>query len=242
MNLHARTECAAGTLEDALAAGDYGLRRREAWGLDLADLRHNPQARQFGQYGAVFVRWGKSSNGSPPKRRAINEAFEEAHDAAGLDAVLDLHCLRQGLHHAPHRVRLSGAVRAGPGRPFLCEHDRDLHGCVGRVSESPARCYSAGATGTLAGAPAARQADPPRSADQALRALVRAPPRSPGRCPPDLHRGSADFTRARVLAALDLLSWLDQHGQGLRDLTQADLDRWLTDGTTTRRAVRYFLQ
>jgi integrase len=47
--------------------------------------------------------------------------------------------------------------------------------------------------------------------------------------------------RARVLVALDLLSWLDKRGQGLRDLTQADLDRWLTDGTSTRRAVRYFL-
>jgi integrase/recombinase XerD len=29
----------------------FGLRRREAWGLDLADLRHNPQARQFAGYG-----------------------------------------------------------------------------------------------------------------------------------------------------------------------------------------------
>jgi hypothetical protein len=28
-------------------------------------------------------------------------------------------------------------------------------------------------------------------------------------------------------AALDLLSWLDQRGQVLRDLTQADLDQWL---------------
>jgi integrase/recombinase XerD len=118
----------------------FGLRRREAWGLDLADLRHNPQAREFAGYGAVFVRWGKSSNGSPPKRRtvltvpemdwvvpalrqwieeirplftpgahpalwvterrgrlsrrAINEAFEDARDAAGLDPALDLHCLR----------------------------------------------------------------------------------------------------------------------------------------------------
>ena len=55
-------------------------------------------------------------------------------------------------------------------------------------------------------------------------------------------RGSADFARARVLAALDLLSWLDHRGLALRDLTQADLDQWLADGTTTRRAVRYFLQ
>jgi hypothetical protein len=55
-------------------------------------------------------------------------------------------------------------------------------------------------------------------------------------------RGSADFARTRVIVALDLLCWLDQRGQDLRDLTQADLDRWLTDGTSTRRAVRYFLQ
>ncbi|MEV6317674.1 tyrosine-type recombinase/integrase [Streptomyces sp. NPDC051776] len=49
----------------------YGLRRSEAWGLDLHDLRHNPKARQFGCCGALFVRWGKSSNGSPPKRRTV---------------------------------------------------------------------------------------------------------------------------------------------------------------------------
>jgi len=55
-------------------------------------------------------------------------------------------------------------------------------------------------------------------------------------------RGSADFARARVLAALDLLSWLDHRGQALSDLTQADLDHWLAGGATTRRAVRYFLQ
>ena len=40
----------------------------------------------------------------------------------------------------------------------------------------------------------------------------------------------------------DLLSWLDHRGQALSDLTQADLDQWLADGATTRRAVRYFLQ
>ncbi|MFE3543854.1 tyrosine-type recombinase/integrase [Nocardia sp. NPDC059177] len=49
----------------------YGLRRREAWGLDLADLRRNPKAPQFGGVGGLFVRWGKSSKGSPPKRRTV---------------------------------------------------------------------------------------------------------------------------------------------------------------------------
>jgi site-specific recombinase XerD len=49
----------------------FGLRRREAWGLDLADVRHNPKVPAFGRYGGVFVRWGKSSRGSPPKRRTV---------------------------------------------------------------------------------------------------------------------------------------------------------------------------
>lgn len=49
----------------------FGLRRREAWGLDLADLRHNPKVPGFGRCGAVFVRWGKSSRGSAPKRRTV---------------------------------------------------------------------------------------------------------------------------------------------------------------------------
>ncbi len=49
----------------------YGLRRREMCGLDLADLRRNPKAPGYGRYGALFVRWGKSSNGSPPKRRTV---------------------------------------------------------------------------------------------------------------------------------------------------------------------------
>lgn len=118
----------------------FGLRRQEAWGLDLADTRHNPKVPEFGRHGAMFVRWGKSSRGSAPKRRTvltvpemdwivpvleqwredirpgfgvgahpalwvterasrislrrINEAFTTARDAAVLDPVLDLHCLR----------------------------------------------------------------------------------------------------------------------------------------------------
>jgi site-specific recombinase XerD len=49
----------------------FGLRRREAWGLDLSDLRHSPAAQQFGRVGALFVRYGKSSRGAPPKRRTV---------------------------------------------------------------------------------------------------------------------------------------------------------------------------
>ncbi len=49
----------------------YGLRRRECCGLDVADLRHNPSIPDFGTRGALFVRWGKASKGSAPKRRTV---------------------------------------------------------------------------------------------------------------------------------------------------------------------------
>ncbi|MGY4784677.1 tyrosine-type recombinase/integrase [Rhodococcus opacus] len=70
---HHRKGAAAAMRDAALLKTVYafGIRRREAWGLDLADLRHNPKAPQFGRFGALFVRWGKSSRGSPPKRRTV---------------------------------------------------------------------------------------------------------------------------------------------------------------------------
>jgi integrase len=49
----------------------YGLRRQEAGGLDLADLRRYPKAPQYGRRGGLFVRWGKASKGSPPWRRTV---------------------------------------------------------------------------------------------------------------------------------------------------------------------------
>ena len=49
----------------------YGTRRRETSMLDLTDLRHNPRAPQYGRLGALEVRHGKASRGSPPKRRTV---------------------------------------------------------------------------------------------------------------------------------------------------------------------------
>ncbi len=49
----------------------FGLRRREVLGLDLADLRANPNRPEWGSYGAVHIRNGKSSNGSAPRRRTV---------------------------------------------------------------------------------------------------------------------------------------------------------------------------
>ena len=118
----------------------FGLRRQEAWGLDITDLRYNPTTPSYRNCGALFVRFGKASRGGAAKRRTvltipemdwivpvlehwrneirpllgcrahpalwvtersdcismrrINDAFTTARDAAGLDPVLDLHCLR----------------------------------------------------------------------------------------------------------------------------------------------------
>jgi site-specific recombinase XerD len=118
----------------------FGMRRTESSRLDLVDLRRNRKAPQFGGFGSVMVRFGKSQKGSPPKwrtvltvpemdwivevldqwvgeirpqftpgrhpalwvtervgrlsPRSINEAFVAARESAGLDAELDLHCLR----------------------------------------------------------------------------------------------------------------------------------------------------
>ena len=49
----------------------WGLRRREVVMLDVADLHRNAQAPQFGSCGALHVRYGKASRGSPPKRRTV---------------------------------------------------------------------------------------------------------------------------------------------------------------------------
>lgn len=59
----------------------WGLRRTEAVRLDLADLHASPGAPAFGRYGAVHVRWGKSSRGSPPKRRTVHSVFDWAVEA-----------------------------------------------------------------------------------------------------------------------------------------------------------------
>jgi len=49
----------------------YGLRRNEVRMLDVADFGRNPHAAEFGDYGVCYVRHGKASKGSPPKRRSV---------------------------------------------------------------------------------------------------------------------------------------------------------------------------
>jgi site-specific recombinase XerD len=67
----------------------FGLRRREAVFLDVTDLRANPKVRQYGRIGAVFVRYGKASRGSPPKRRTVLTVPEMDWVVEVVDAYLD---------------------------------------------------------------------------------------------------------------------------------------------------------
>ncbi|MFI1004578.1 tyrosine-type recombinase/integrase [Streptomyces galbus] len=67
----------------------YGLRRREAVGLDIADLRHNPKLPNYGRFGALFVRYGKSSKGGPPKRRTVLTVPEFDWVVEALDQYID---------------------------------------------------------------------------------------------------------------------------------------------------------
>ncbi|MEO3868205.1 hypothetical protein ABGB18_05170 [Nonomuraea sp. B12E4] len=60
----------------------YGLRRREARMLDLVGFGRNPHARQFGEFGVCYVRWGEAMKGSPPKRRRRACMISEYHHAA----------------------------------------------------------------------------------------------------------------------------------------------------------------
>ncbi|HEY2576182.1 MAG TPA: hypothetical protein VGI74_07725 [Streptosporangiaceae bacterium] len=53
--------------------------------------------------------------------------------------------------------------------------------------------------------------------------------------------GAAGFARARILIALEFLTWLDTRHRPLSQLTQSDVDTWLTTGSSNRYNIRYFL-
>ncbi|MGH3952816.1 MAG: tyrosine-type recombinase/integrase [Mycobacterium sp.] len=59
----------------------WGFRCGELSKLDLTDLHSNSHSPEFGKYGVIQIRWGKASNGSPPKRRAVLSVMPWAVDA-----------------------------------------------------------------------------------------------------------------------------------------------------------------
>jgi len=59
----------------------WGLRRREAAMLDVADFATNPAAVELGRFGVVHVRYGKAMRGGPPRRRAVATVMPWAAEA-----------------------------------------------------------------------------------------------------------------------------------------------------------------
>lgn len=59
----------------------WGLRRREAVMLDVADWHPVAAAPQLGRFGCVHVRYGKALRGSPPRRRTVLSVFPWATEA-----------------------------------------------------------------------------------------------------------------------------------------------------------------
>ena len=59
----------------------WGLRRREAAMLDVADFGPNPAAPELGGLGVCHVRFGKAMRGSPPRRRAVATVMPWAAEA-----------------------------------------------------------------------------------------------------------------------------------------------------------------
>lgn len=57
-------------------AYSYGLRFNELCHLQTVDFARNPQAKEFGKFGLVYVRYGKAKKGSPPKRRSVLTVFD----------------------------------------------------------------------------------------------------------------------------------------------------------------------
>jgi integrase/recombinase XerC len=59
----------------------WGLRRREAAMLDVADFMVNPAAPELGGLGVCQVRYGKAMRGSPPRRRSVASVMPWAVEA-----------------------------------------------------------------------------------------------------------------------------------------------------------------
>lgn len=86
----------------------WGLRRTEAAMLDLLDFGPNAVAPEFGEYGSLVVRHGKSMAGSPPKRRSVSTVWKWAAEA--VQEYVDEICPVYGYAEAAPRHREQNAL------------------------------------------------------------------------------------------------------------------------------------
>ena len=73
----------------------WGLRRREAAMLDVADFAPNPAAPELGSFGVCHVRYGKAMRGSPPRRLAVATVMPWAAEALASGPVTGCRLIRR---------------------------------------------------------------------------------------------------------------------------------------------------
>jgi hypothetical protein len=106
----------------------WGLRRREAAMLDVADFAVNPAAPELGRFGVCHVRYGKAVKGSPPRRRAVATVMPWAAEA--LEQYLEQVRPRYGCDRHP-AVWLTGSPSSA-GWPS-CRRTYRCIACVTRM-------------------------------------------------------------------------------------------------------------
>jgi site-specific recombinase XerD len=90
----------------------WGLRCTETSKLDVTDWYRSPQAPELGKFGKLEVRWGKSSKGSPPKRRTVHSVMPWA-----VEAVEDYMVNVRPRYGLPDQPALWPTERGGRIRP-----------------------------------------------------------------------------------------------------------------------------
>ncbi|GAA4902450.1 hypothetical protein HNR25_004802 [Streptomonospora salina] len=132
----------------------YGLRRREARMLDLTDFGRNPHARQFGDFGVCYVRWGKVMKGAPPERRsALTVGPRDG--VGGLDWTVEV--LQQWTEEV--RPAFGRADSPGPGPP----NARPASGSPRSTPASPPTATHSGSTRAWTSTPCAAPISPTSS-------------------------------------------------------------------------------
>jgi site-specific recombinase XerD len=90
----------------------WGLRRREAVMLDVADFAPNPAAPELGGLGVCHVRYGKAMRGSPPRRRAVATVMPWAAEALAQYIEQVRPCHQAGGHPALWLTERGGRISA----------------------------------------------------------------------------------------------------------------------------------
>lgn len=114
----------------------WGLRRREASMLDVADFTANPAAPELGRFGMLAVRYGKAMRGSPPRRRNVATVMPWAAEAVEEYLVEVRPCYGAPAHPAMWLTERGGRI----GIRHMNERFAAYRDALGLASELSPHC------------------------------------------------------------------------------------------------------